>query len=329
MLKILVTLPLDEKQKSFLESHAPQAVFTYPEPGCADAGDVREAGIIIGNVPPAMLAGASHLSWMQLYSAGTEGYVSALAGTGTILTNASGAYGLAISEHMVGMTLCLMKKLHLYLDNQHQSLWKDEGAVTSLYGAKVLVIGLGDIGGEFAVRCSAMGSSIIGIRRVIREKPAGIDGLYQLHQLDEVLPAADVVALCIPASKETYHLFDATRLEKMKKGAILLNVSRGTAIDQDALCDALESGHLGGAGLDVTDPEPLPKDHRLWKAPNLILTPHVSGGFHLMETKERILRLCAQNLRNFLSGKPLSSIVDFSTGYRQTTNPLSNQNKDI
>jgi phosphoglycerate dehydrogenase-like enzyme len=318
MMKILVTLPLDERQKAFLESHAPQAVFSYPEPGRATADDVHSASIIIGNVPSAMLAGADRLEWLQLNSAGTEGYVSALSGTDTVLTNASGAYGLAISEHMVGMTLCLMKKLHLYLHNQQECLWKDEGPVTSLFGASVLIVGLGDIGSEFAIRCKAMGSSITGIRRVIREKPAEIDELRQLHQLDEVLPAADVVALCIPASRETFHLFDGDRLNRMKKGAILLNIGRGTAIDQDALCDALESGHLGGAGLDVTDPEPLPKEHRLWKAPNLVLTPHVSGGFHLAETKERILRLSAMNLQNFLAGKPLASIVDFSTGYRQS-----------
>lgn len=316
MKKILINLSLDEKQKHLLETQAPQAEFIYREPDRAKKDDVLAADIIIGNVSPALLAGANHLEWLQLQSAGTDGYVEALSGTGTILTNASGAYGLAISEHMMGMALCLMKNLHRYIINQQQYLWKDEGPVTSLYGATVLIVGLGDIGGEFAKRCKAMGGTTFGIRRVLRPKPEEIDELYRLDQLNDVLPKADIVALSLPGTKETYHLIDADRLSKMKKGAILLNVGRGTAIDQDALADALESGHLGGAGLDVTDPEPLPKENRLWKAPNLLLTPHVSGGYHLRETKERIIRLSAMNLKNFLDGQPMDSVVDFTTGYR-------------
>ncbi len=318
MRKILVTLPLDERQKQLLESQAPRAAFSYPGSGGFTKDDVHSSSIIIGNVPPAMLEGVNRLEWLQLNSAGTDGYVTALSGTGAILTNASGCYGLAISEHMMGMTLCLMKNLHMYLSNQLAGLWKDEGPVTSLYGATVLIVGLGDIGGEYAGRCKAMGSTTIGIRRVKREKPAEIDEMYGLDQLDDILPKADVVALSLPGTKETHHLFDADRLSKMKKGAILLNVGRGTAIDQEALFDVLSSGHLGGAGLDVTDPEPLPKEHRLWKAPNLLLTPHVSGGYHLAETKERIVRLSARNLHHFMEGKPLASVVDFTTGYRNS-----------
>ena len=106
------------------------------------------------------------------------------------------------------------------------------------------------------------------------------------------------------------------RLEGMKKGAILLNVGRGNAVETEALCDLLESGYLGGAGLDVTDPEPLPAGHRLWKAPNLVLTPHISGLYHLQETHERILRIAAENLRAFLAGEPLKNVVDWETGYR-------------
>ena len=317
MKKILITLSLDERQKNLLETQAPRSEFIYREPDCANKEDVMAADIIIGNVSPVLLAGANHLEWLQLQSAGTDGFVEALSGTGTILTNASGSYGLAISEHMMGMTLCLMKNLHHYVINQQQQLWKDEGPVTSLFDATVLIVGLGDIGGEFAKRCKAMGSKTLGIRRVERDKPAEIDEIYRLDQLDEILPKADVVALSLPGTKETYHLFNADRLSKMKKGALLLNVGRGTAIDQEALADALENRHVGGAGLDVTDPEPLPMEHRLWKAPNLLLTPHVSGGYHLRETKERIIRLSAMNLKHFLEGQPMDSVVDFTTGYRR------------
>ena len=112
-------------------------------------------------------------------------------------------------------------------------------------------------------------------------------------------------------------MFGAERLAKMKDGAILLNVGRGMIVDSDALVDALESGKLSGAGLDVTDPEPLPADHLLWKQENAVITPHVSGGFHLEETHNRIIRIMAENLRAFCAGKPLKNVVDFETGYRK------------
>ena len=112
-------------------------------------------------------------------------------------------------------------------------------------------------------------------------------------------------------------MFDAARIAKMKDGAILLNVGRGTIVDSAALCAALERGKLAGAALDVTDPEPLPADHPLWKQKNAVITPHVSGGFHLQETHERIIRIMAENLRAFCAGAPLRNVVDFETGYRK------------
>ncbi len=318
MKRILVTLPVEERHKRLLENQAP-----CEEIICCPLNQVthelaQSAHVVIGNVAPGLLAGSTKLEWLQLHSAGTAPYADGMLRDGVILTNATGAYGLAIAEHLLGMTLCLQKKLHLYGRNQLQASWKDEGPVTSLMGATVLVVGLGDIGGEFAKRCKAMGSHVIGFRRVVRDCPEGVDEVHTLDRLDEMLPSADLVSLSLPATKETNRLFSAERLACMKKGAILLNVGRGTVLDQDALCDALESGHLGGAGLDVTDPEPLPAGHRLWKAPNLILTPHVSGGYHLAETFERIVRLSAGNLGRFLSGEPLSGVVDFATGYRRT-----------
>ncbi len=316
-MKIIVNLPLEDKHRKLLESKAPDAEFFYSDDVQVTRELVQTAHAVIGNVRPEWLEGSDALQWVQLNSAGTNGYTDGVLRNGVVLTNATGAYGLAISEHMLGMALLLQKKFHLYLRNQDKLVWKDEGNITSMHEATVLVVGLGDIGMEFARRCKAMGSKVIGVRRVKRDKPDEVDEVHTLEALDDLLPAADIVALSLPSTKETLHLFDAGRFEKMKEGAILLNVGRGTAIDQDALCDALESGRLGGAGLDVTDPEPLPCDHRLWKAPNLFLTPHISGGYHLSETLERIVRLAAGNLECWLHGRPMASVVDFSTGYRR------------
>ena len=146
-----------------------------------------------------------------------------------------------------------------------------------------------------------------------------LDGLYSLDQLDELLPQADYVACSLPGGNATYHLFDADRFARMKEGAVLINVGRGAAVDSYALNDALRSGHLGGACLDVVEPEPLPQDHPLWEAPNLLLTPHVSGFFHLPETLERVVRIAVNNLKAFVAGETLKNQVDFTTGYRKNT----------
>ena len=135
--------------------------------------------------------------------------------------------------------------------------------------------------------------------------------------LDEYLPQADCVAITLPGTTATKGMFDAERMAKMKDGAILLNVGRGMIVDTDALCAALENGKLAGAGVDVTDPEPLPADHPLWKMENAVITPHISGGYHLQETHDRIVRIMAENLKRFLAGEPLRNVVDFSTGYRK------------
>ena len=138
-----------------------------------------------------------------------------------------------------------------------------------------------------------------------------------LEDLDQLLPQADVVAVTLPGTEATRGLINKERLAKMKEGAVLLNVGRGFIVDTEALCDALESGHLSGAGVDVTDPEPLPSDHRLWKIPTAVITPHVSGFYHLRETHERIVEIFAENLEHFRNGEPLRNQVDFSTGYRK------------
>lgn len=318
MKQILVLIPMDEPHRQFLAQHAPNACFTYSTADTVDRGTVQKANIIIGNPPPAMITGSSNLEWLQLNSAGADAYLKEnVLPSGTVLTNATGAYGLAISEHMVGVLLQLYKKLHLYRDNQSKCLWEDRGEVKSIYGSTVLAVGLGDIGGEFAKRIKALGGYVIGIRRSNAAKPDYVDELYLMDQLDEVLPRADVVALSLPGTKETYHLFSRARIARMKHGAVLLNVGRGTAVDTDALCDALESGQLSGAGVDVTDPEPLPAGHRLWSVPNMVVTPHVSGAYHLQETYERIVRISAENLQRFLKGESLKNQVDFSTGYRK------------
>ena len=314
---IVVLMPMEEGQISELTSVAPGANFIFSSAKEINKATLEDAHIIIGNPPVHMVKECKKLKWLQLNSAGADMFIKeGILPEGVKLTNATGAYGLAISEHMIGALLSIYKKLYLYRDNQNNNLWKDEGEVKSIYGCTALIIGLGDIGGEFAKRVKALGGYTIGIRRSDTSKPEYLDELYLMDKIDEVLPKADVVALSLPGTKETYKLFSKERIAKMKKDSVLLNVGRGTAIDTEALCDALEEGRLLGAALDVTDPEPLSKDHRIWDIKNAIITPHISGDYHLKETHERIVRIATHNLECFIKGKELKNIVDFSTGYR-------------
>lgn len=329
--RALVTIPTGERHRNLLQQAAPGWEFRFrgtdtlvcaPQealPGRpVTQEDVDWAQVILGNVPAVMLHGSPALEWLQTNSAGVEPYIQpgVLAGD-TLLTNATGAYGLAIAEHMLGMLLELFKKLELYRDAQKSGAWQSQGAVKAVYGSTVLVLGMGDIGGEFAARCKALGAKVIGVRRSPRPCPEYADEVHLLEDLDSLLPQADVVAVTLPGTDATRGLMSRERLAKMKEGAVLLNVGRGFIVDTEALCDALERGHLSGAGVDVTDPEPLPPTHRLWNIPTAVVTPHISGFYHLRETHERIVGIFLENLRHFQAGEPLRNLVDFATGYRK------------
>lgn len=335
MKNILVTVPVSAKQRGALEQEGADVRYrlgedlpsgrggALPFPELIPAEPVAEEDIawaeaILGNVKPELLKSAKNLKWLQTSSAGVEPYTRpGVMPQGASLTNATGAYGLAISEHMLGMLLAVFKKLELYRDAQLSGDWGDRGEVRTLLGATVLVLGMGDIGGSFARLCKAMGAYVIGLRRTDGSKPGYADEVHLTGELDELLPRADVVAVTLPGTPATRGMLSRERIGRMKQGAVVLNVGRGYVIDTEALCDALESGRLGGAGLDVTEPEPLPKGHRLWGLPTAVITPHVSGGYHLRETHERIVDIFAENLGRFLKGEGLRNQVDFETGYRK------------
>ncbi|MDW8802909.1 D-2-hydroxyacid dehydrogenase [Clostridium sp. A1-XYC3] len=317
-MRILVVIPLNEEEKEKLKSKMPEAEYIFISTEEITDEVVKSADIIIGNVPPEYIKGSKKLKWLQLNSAGTDGYCEAgVIPEGAYLTNATGAYGLAISEHMLGLVLEIKKKLNLYYRNQMEHLWKDEGNVTSIEGSTTLVVGLGDIGGDFARKMKALGSYTIAIKRTKGEKPEYVDELYTMEALDDLLPKANIVALCLPGTKDSYHLFNKDKFSLMRKDGIIINVGRGNCICTEDLCDALENGIISGAGLDVTDPEPLPEGHRLWDQPGVVITPHISGFFHLPETLRRIVNISIENLENFNKEKSLKNIVDFKTGYRK------------
>lgn len=314
--KILVVLPVEERHKKQFQQIAGEHEITYCLAKDVTKEEAQKANIIIGNLPVEYIRESPNLQWMQLNNAGTEGYCEpGVLPEKTILTNATGAYGMAISEHMIGMFFVLQKHLDTYYVQQQGHIWEKQEPMYVAEGSTVLVLGLGDIGGTFARKMKAMGSYIIGIRKSNQPKPEYVDEQYTMEALHQVLPRADVVALSLPAYDETRGILGRNEFEMMKENAVVLNVGRGSAIDTDALTDALYQRKIYGAGLDVTDPEPLSPCHPIWNAPHVLITPHVSGGYALAPTLEKILKISVRNLEKYLTGQPMENVIDFSTGY--------------
>lgn len=327
-MNVAVMIPCDEAARAALEAAAPDADIHYL------AGfDLKQKGLA-GTNPEAlcvlftadMVIGQPNVRWLpemcclrllQLTMAGTEPY-AALLDPAIPLCNASGAFGKAVSEHMLAQTLMLLKKLHLYRDLQAAHRWQDMGGVRSLSDMRVLCVGMGDIGGAYAQLCKQAGAYVAGVTRTRHRDTGAADAVYTFDGLDALLPEFDIVALSLPDTPQTRALMDARRLALMKADALLLNVGRGSAVDADALAAALQAGRLGGAALDVTEPEPLPAAHALWDCENALITPHISGFFHLYETYTRIIGIAAENLRRLAAGEPPINAVDRATGYRAT-----------
>ena len=313
---ILVALPAREDHRTHLEKIAPCAEVIYCPAAEVTKELVWKADVILGNVPADMIQNSPNLRWLQLNNAGTEGYCTpGVLPEEAILTNATGTYGMAISEHMLAMLFMLQKRLDTYYQQQKNHNWKKQEHMMVVEGSTTLVIGLGDIGTAFAEKMHAMGSRVLGIRRTMQPKPDAVESQYTMEHLHELLPQADVVALSLPAWKETQGVIGKEELKLMKKTTVILNVGRGSAIDTDALSDALYTGEIFGAGLDVTDPEPLPPDHPIWNAPHTIITPHVSGRYDLPATLEKIWNLILDNLERWEKGRDLKNVIDLSTGY--------------
>lgn len=318
MKKIVVLSQFNEDCRRILSDAAAGAELIFSSPGEADAALLADAGMIVGPVPPALLPDAKRLEVLQLQSAGADAYIKPGVLPETVdLCNATGAYGLAVAEHLFAGILAMMKKLHLYRDNQQKPVWQGLGLVGTMWQATVLIIGPGDIGGTLAEMCRALGAYVICVRRRKTAKPDFADELYTIDELNDVLPRADIVALAVPGAPDTVHLLSRERIALLKDGVIVANGGRGTAIDTDALAEAVDSGKVGCAFLDVTDPEPLPLDHPLWKKPNVFITPHVAGGYNMIETQFRIARVVAKNYRHYLQNEPCENIVDRKTGYRK------------
>jgi phosphoglycerate dehydrogenase-like enzyme len=296
--RIVIGLSPEEAARRAAEAHA------------ADAAYAR----------PPFLEAAKNLVWVHAGSAGVEGLLAIpkLVETDRIvLTNSRGVHGPAIADHAFAMLLALTRDLPFHLEGRAQGRWARQGSgqlrPVALQGRTLLVAGLGGIGTEIARRGHGFGMRVIGTRRSDDKSPDYIERVGKPSDFLTMLQEADVVALAVPLTPETSKMLDAKAFAAMKRGSYLINIGRGRLVDTDALLAALQSGHLAGAGLDVTDPEPLPPNHPLWKLPNVVITPHNAGVAEL--TTERGTALFLENLRRFDAGEPLLNVVDKRVGY--------------
>ena len=318
---VVVLVPFNEGHMVRIrEAAGPDATVTQiiPKGPVAAQTAVREAveqaDVVIGEPALSHLKGAKSLKWVQMTWAGTDQYTSGtLFPEGIALTNVAGyAYGHTVSQYVVGQILSMTQNLGAYIRQQPTESWKDLGPVKSLEGSTVLVYGAGDIGSCVAKRLSGFDvERIIGVCRDATAPRPYFDELVTLPQAESRLVDADVVVCCLPKSPETTNYFNDRRFSRMKEGAVLVNVGRGSFVDMNALYRALGSGRLRGAALDVTEPEPLPLKHPLWRHPRCNITPHISGGAfgHSVETEERICEICCDNLRRYVAGEPLTHQV--------------------
>lgn len=244
------------------------------------------------------LARFPKLKFMQLTSHGTDHLpMDEIRERGIRLCDARGAYGAPIAEFVLGGVLQLYKRAPLFAAQQREHIWIQRGGLRELSGCQVCIVGTGSLGRECAVRFRAMGCRTVGINRHPTTDD-NYDAVFPLSELDRVLAESDIVILTLPLNDESRGLFDAARFAKMKPGAVLVNVARGAIVQTDALLDALRSGQLSGAVIDVCETEPLPADSPLWDMENLILTPHNS--FIGDNNPQRIFELAYRNIKDWI-----------------------------
>ncbi len=256
-----------------------------------------------------MLMRAKRLKWIQLLSAGFDAVARHGTPAGIPITNAGDAFGPSVATHAIALLLALQKRFPVFFAAQQKHVWaRHEGPTLAIpYGGTIAVIGFGHIGSEIGRLLKEFGAQVVAVTRQGLPHPHA-DESMPVTRLHELLPRVDAVVIALAPSPETRHLIGGPELALMKKTAVLVNIARGYVIDCEALAVALKAGTIGGAGLDVTEPEPLPEGHPLWDAPNLLITPHMAGASGPV-MPNRLAKVAGDNLARWLKGEPLAHRV--------------------
>ena len=268
---------------------------------------IVDADAAYGTVPPELLARATKLRWICADRAGLGGawFYDQLVEGDVIVTNMRGSYNEHLAGHAVAFLLAFARRFDHYLP---QKQWRRGPEMIDLPQKTVLIVGVGGAGGEASGLCAALGMRVLGIDPRVTEPPVGMADLAPPDRLEERLGEADFVILTTPETPDTVWMFNTRLFARMKRGAYFINIARGRCVVTADLVEALRSGHLAGAGLDVADPEPLPADHPLWIMPNVLITPHVA--IYGTPYREKWEATLIENCRRFAAGQPLLNPVD-------------------
>jgi phosphoglycerate dehydrogenase-like enzyme len=297
-----------------MKSAAPNVTFVTPKPAELLA-QIADADAILGTISPELFRAASKLKWVHIYSAGVETYrFPEFINSQVLLTNGKIIQGPEISDHAFALLLALTRNMYKAIPNMKKEEFnKGDYHPVELRGKTAVIIGVGGIGSQIAQRAHAFGMTVIGVDPKDIPLNPDISRVVTPDRLDSVLPLADVVFISTPHTPQSEGMVGPKQFEMMKKGAYFIAVSRGKVYNTGGLVKALDEGRLSGAGLDVTNPEPLPKGHPLWKFENVIVTPHIatlSDG-----VGARYHDLVLDNVSRFAKGEPLRNLVDKIKGY--------------
>ncbi len=302
-----------ERIRAAAEGHGFEIRFLYaPEENPAY---LNEAEVLFGHLPQVAKT-ANNLKWICTPFAGVDQFTApdAFANPEALLTNSSGAYGVTIAEHTVMMLLDILRRQPDYRRLVAAHEWRRDLTVRSIKGSRITLLGTGDIGQETAKRLRAFApASLTGVNRSGRD-PGGFDRILTAENWESVLPETDVLIISLPGTKEAFHMLGVKQLALLPDGAVVINVGRGSVIDQEALFRELERGRLY-AGLDVFEHEPLGKDDPAWEIPNLLITPHTAGNMTLAHTVEKTVEQFLEDLDNYCAGRPMKHLVDRTRGY--------------
>ena len=277
------------------------------------ATELEQAEIFFGFHPPEVFQHAPHLRWIQVTSAGLDQIlVPELVKRDLLISNASGVYAPQVAEQAWCLTLAIAGRVPHYWEEQQQHNWQAVDRI-DLDGSTVGVIGLGGIGRRYSRVAAAFGMRVLAVDLHQPPKPDSVAALWSIDEIDQLLEQSDFVLVSCPYTSETHHLINADRFSHMKSNAVLINIARGSIVDEQALVEALQSGSIAAAGIDVCEQEPLPPESNLWEVPNLVISPHCAG--LSPQRMQQMADFFIENLGRYVAGQPLMNLVDQQLGY--------------